>query len=126
MAHAKPAWDSVEAMVPALVAGVRSGEPTACLARQFQASLAGMTARALLKAQKSVQPSAEPKLGLSGGVFGNQLLTGDILRLLHGQHRTALVHEIVPANDGGLCLGQALAGFLTATRLGSTNNMDKS
>jgi hydrogenase maturation protein HypF len=52
-------------------------------------------------------------VGLSGGVFQNRLFTADVLAHLAEQPWPVLTHTVVPANDGGLCLGQALAGYLT-------------
>jgi hydrogenase maturation protein HypF len=48
---------------------------------------------------------------LSGGVFQNAYLTHRALRLLRADGFTVFTHHQVPANDGGLALGQAvLAG----------------
>jgi hydrogenase maturation protein HypF len=44
---------------------------------------------------------------LSGGVFQNQLLFERVAGQLHAAGYTVLTHSQVPANDGGLALGQA-------------------
>lgn len=43
---------------------------------------------------------------LSGGTFQNRLLTERTLNLLRDRGLTPLVNRQVPANDGGICLGQ--------------------
>ena len=46
------------------------------------------------------------KLGLSGGVFQNKPLTEKIIQLAKDKKIEVLTHQKVPANDGGLSLGQ--------------------
>jgi hydrogenase maturation protein HypF len=49
---------------------------------------------------------------LSGGVFQNELLLGDVKALLEGDSLQIWTNHLVPANDGGISLGQAaLAAF---------------
>jgi hydrogenase maturation protein HypF len=45
---------------------------------------------------------------LSGGVFQNRLVTGDLAGLLQGDRFRVFSHRLVPPNDGGLALGQAV------------------
>jgi hydrogenase maturation protein HypF len=47
-------------------------------------------------------------VALSGGTFQNLLLTEQVLELLTGRGFTVYRHRRVPANDGGLALGQAV------------------
>ena len=47
-------------------------------------------------------------VALTGGVFQNALLRHYAERALHGANLTVLEHRLVPCNDGGLSLGQAL------------------
>ncbi|MFH1725266.1 MAG: carbamoyltransferase HypF [Elusimicrobiota bacterium] len=47
-------------------------------------------------------------VALSGGVFQNMLLLRSIVALLREAGFTVLLHRQVPANDGGISLGQAL------------------
>ncbi len=47
-------------------------------------------------------------IAISGGVFANQLFTHDLTNRLERGGLTVLRHRLVPPNDGGLALGQAL------------------
>jgi hydrogenase maturation protein HypF len=53
-------------------------------------------------------------LGLTGGVFQNRLFAADVVGQLNraAPQANILTHRLVPPNDGGLALGQALAGYL--------------
>ncbi|NDH95035.1 MAG: hypothetical protein EBZ13_11015 [Planctomycetia bacterium] len=50
------------------------------------------------------------RLGLSGGVFQNALLVELAVARLQPNGHEPLLHHQVPANDGGLALGQAVLG----------------
>ena len=57
-------------------------------------------------ARKLVETGHAKAVVLSGGCFQNALLTGLCLEYLQGI--PVITHHHVPANDGGLALGQAL------------------
>jgi hydrogenase maturation protein HypF len=58
---------------------------------------------------------AEPTVALTGGCFQNRLLTERARRQLQQKGFQVLVHRQVPANDGGISLGQVV---VAAARLG--------
>ncbi|NIR62362.1 MAG: hypothetical protein GWO10_00875 [candidate division Zixibacteria bacterium] len=47
-------------------------------------------------------------VALSGGVWQNMTLLGKTYQNLEKDGFTVLIHERVPANDGGISLGQAV------------------
>jgi hydrogenase maturation protein HypF len=48
------------------------------------------------------------KAALSGGVFQNSILLSGMIRALEEKGFTVYTHKSVPANDGGISLGQAV------------------
>jgi hydrogenase maturation protein HypF len=87
----------------AMVAALEQGTPAAALAAAFHATMADAVVSTvrLLAAETGVT-----KVALSGGVFQNVTLLGQVASLLEKDF-TVLLHRRVPANDGGLALGQA-------------------
>ncbi len=56
--------------------------------------------------------SAISTAALSGGCFQNRLFTKLLKEKLEGNGMDVLMHSMIPANDGGLALGQAVAGMM--------------
>ena len=83
-----------------------NGEDTGELARFFHESLAELIAQAceILSARTKIKTVA-----LSGGVFQNSLLTSLTAEKITRRGMKILHHKLIPANDGGICIGQALA-----------------
>lgn len=50
-------------------------------------------------------------VALSGGVFQNLYLSKKVVNLLKGSGFSVMYHKKVPANDGGISLGQAIIAF---------------
>ena len=50
-------------------------------------------------------------VALSGGTFQNMLLLGQVIELLEAKGFEVYRHKRVPANDGGLALGQAVLAY---------------
>lgn len=93
------------ALVRRVCDGIAAGRPAAELAYGFHAGLAEMAAAACAQLRKTRGLAA---VALSGGVFQNKLLTRLTRDKLEGQGFTVLTHHLVPPNDGGLALGQAV------------------
>jgi hydrogenase maturation protein HypF len=55
-----------------------------------------------------VEKTGVNRIALSGGVFQNRLLLELTIKKLEEEGMTVLVHHDVPANDGGIALGQAV------------------
>ncbi len=87
----------------ALAAALGRGTPVAELAADFHATLADAVASVV---RRLAAASGVRKVALSGGVFQNVTLLGQVVGLL-AKDFTVLLHRRVPANDGGLALGQA-------------------
>ncbi len=96
-------------LVAALADAARAGEDRAVLARSFHLALARGWCDAVDRCSDG--PGPTPPVGLTGGVFGNRLLTGLLAQLLTAAGHRVLMHRQVPANDGGLALGQAAVGL---------------
>jgi hydrogenase maturation protein HypF len=111
--HAHTDCVDLRDLVQRLVSGVRRGEDSGCLARLAHVGIASFTVRDL---RHITRARGIPTVGLSGGVFQNRLFTRAVTDALSDEGLRVLTHHRVPANDGGLCLGQALVGYAQVTR----------
>lgn len=87
-----------------LVQGIEGSEPIELLARIFHEAVASMLASSAIKAARDASLSS---VVLSGGVFCNARLASLVHQELTRAGLEVLVHRQVPANDGGIALGQA-------------------
>ncbi|MDW8327073.1 MAG: carbamoyltransferase HypF [Anaerolineales bacterium] len=94
-------------VIRAMVADLRSGVAAPVIAAKFHRSVAELilTLSRRLRAEHGLNTVA-----LSGGVFQNVTLLAHTLRLLSAEGFDVLTHRLVPPNDGGLALGQAVIG----------------
>jgi len=74
-------------------------------ASRFHATLA---ATLVTKAERLRDQFGEFRVGLSGGVFQNKLLTEQVMALLQQASFEVYLPETLPCNDGGLCAGQVM------------------
>ncbi len=106
-------------MWQALLQDLEEGVPTGIIASRFHASFAqGLVA---LLEQAEPDTSTSPTIALSGGVFQNCSFTAELTRRLQARGMRVLSHQRVPANDGGLSLGQAA---VAAARLQQATGAD--
>ena len=85
-----------------------AGESADRLAMEFHRRLAGQIAGAVQAAREQTGLIA---VALSGGVFQNRLLLELTAELLEQMKFHVLTHHLVPPNDGGIALGQAVYGL---------------
>jgi hydrogenase maturation protein HypF len=91
-------------MIDEILHDLRAGFPPARMAARFHRALIELTVDVAARAGLE-------RVALSGGCFQNVvLLEGAIERLRMAGHRVYW-HQRVPTNDGGLALGQAVAGL---------------
>jgi len=88
-----------------LVGEVRDGKPPAAMARAFHNTVAAVVGRVCEALRAG---SGLDRVVLSGGVFQNKLLSEGVFDLLTGRNFKVFIHRLVPPNDGGLALGQAI------------------
>ncbi len=87
-----------------LVAEIREGRSEGELSARFHNTLA----EALLALAEAARESTElDAVALSGGVFCNRYLANRLVKRLKPAGFTVLCNRDVPANDGGIALGQA-------------------
>ena len=88
-----------------LITDVLAGVSVSVIAARFHNGLAKMvtTASSRLRAETGIN-----EVALSGGVWQNITLLGRTLSLLQNRGFRVYLHREVPANDGGLALGQAV------------------
>ena len=85
------------------------GRDPAEIARAFQRSIAQGLSDLVMELSETVSVDT---VVLSGGVFQNELLLEDLKSILGPSRLSVWTNHLVPANDGGISLGQAaLAAF---------------
>lgn len=113
----EPDWGSLEpcALLAGLVERLLGGMSVEDGALWFHHALGGAIAwRTLELARAHACDSA----ALSGGVWQNEVLLGVVAGRLEGAGVRVLLNSLVPANDGGVCLGQAALASAMAERDG--------
>ena len=102
-----------QAMWRALLDDLLRKTPTPLIAARFHKGLAKVIVRTVEKLSRN---GAIKTIALSGGVFQNRILLEQVVLRLKKQGFKILTHRRVPANDGGIALGQAA---IAAARLRS-------
>jgi hydrogenase maturation protein HypF len=88
-------------VIEAALEDSRNGVAPGIIAARFHDGLA----EAIVAIARAVD---EPRVALSGGCFQNRRLTADTARRLGEAGFEVLLHREVPANDGGISLGQVV------------------
>ncbi|WP_227999953.1 carbamoyltransferase HypF [Mycolicibacterium sp. P1-5] len=92
-------------VISGLVDGLRGGAEVTDLAAGFHDAVIRATARAVTECAGRADIGT---VGLTGGVFVNRLLLDGLRKALTGNGFEVLTHAVLPCNDGGLALGQAV------------------
>ena len=95
-------------LITAVVDEYRAGVGAAQIAARFHNSLAH---NSLAICQRLRQQTGLSQVALSGGVWQNKVLLEKTAVLLTNHQFTPYLHQNVPANDGGLALGQAMVAI---------------
>jgi hydrogenase maturation protein HypF len=111
IAQGQPTRIGWQGAVREIAADAAAGVPAAVIAARFHRGVALMIAEACARLREE---GAGNVAGLTGGVFQNAALLGQTIDALHRAGFEVLCHERVPANDGGLALGQAVLGRASA------------
>lgn len=105
-----------EPMWRALLGDLLAHTPPAVMAARFHKGLAqGVVAMVSRLSERALR---EPTIALSGGVFQNKILLEEVAQRLRSNGLTVLTQRQMPANDGGLSLGQAAVAAAQALTTG--------
>ncbi len=86
--------------------------PVGTISLRFHHTIAQLTAEMCRLIAKETKLC---KVALSGGVFQNRLLSRLTINALEREGFKVLTHSLVPTNDGGISLGQAVIAFSNLT-----------
>ena len=114
-------WETVEgtcripvkSIIRGVVKDVRKGKSVEWIGARFHDTLIRLFTELC---QQIRRDTGLKRVALSGGSFQNDLLLTGLIRELEGRLFTVFTHQKVPANDGGLSLGQAVAAAAMAKR----------
>lgn len=99
---------STLSLVKQLVEERVAGTDTDQLAFDFHK---GLAQRIVAACEKAREESGIDTVALSGGVYQNRLLLDYSVTMLEEREFQVLRHRLLPPNDGGICLGQAVAAM---------------
>ncbi len=100
-------------ILAAIIADLEHRTPVEKIARAFHETIAAAAASMAVHARAE---TGIRTVALSGGCFQNRLLLAATIERMEERGFTVLAHRRVPANDGGLALGQAaIAAVQTAS-----------
>jgi hydrogenase maturation protein HypF len=101
---ASPAEIDFRPMIHQMVAGLEAGQTQAHIAARFHHTLVAAIVEVCRRMRTDLHLN---RVCLSGGCFQNALLLAGCIESLRGEGFAVFSHREVPANDGGISLGQA-------------------
>lgn len=105
-----------EPIVRGVVDDLARSRPSAEIAGAFHNALRDMIVAVIARL---VRRTGVHRVALTGGVFQNTLLLERTAEALAATGCEVLVHQMVPCNDGGLSLGQAVVASALFTSMGA-------
>ncbi|HEJ83329.1 MAG TPA: carbamoyltransferase HypF [Desulfobacteraceae bacterium] len=96
-------------IIHGMVQDMENGEGRGVMARRFHNTLIRMLRDVCLMMREE---TGIQQIAASGGVFQNATLLTGLTRVLEAEGFSIYTHARVPANDGGICLGQAVCAGL--------------
>jgi hydrogenase maturation protein HypF len=101
-------------LLAAIIQDVRVRRPTEMIAARFHKTIAEMSVDVCRRARRSTGLN---EVALSGASWQNQIMMDLVRKGLKRDGFTVHIHCLVPTNDGGLALGQAVvANHAAGTR----------
>lgn len=95
-------------LIKEIIEGKLAGKDSDQLALHFHKGLARMI---VVACEKAREETGIGTVALSGGVYQNKLLLDYSVTMLEEKGFHVLRHHLLPPNDGGICLGQAVAAM---------------
>lgn len=110
-------WTEIDfaPFIRSLLDGRQRGEPVESLAAEFHEQFAAAWAATAIE---HARRTGIRRVLLTGGTFCNLRLTRRLTELLSAAGLRPIRHTVVPPNDGGLALGQALVGVTRIRKAG--------
>jgi hydrogenase maturation protein HypF len=102
-------------MIRMITEDILSEVPGGLIARKFHNAITDM----IISISESLGRSTGfRRIALSGGVFQNSILLQNVTAALKERGFIPLLHQLVPANDGGISLGQVVAAGMDGNSTG--------
>ena len=99
-------------MIKVIINDIQEGLPAGIISAKFHNTL---SIALLVMAKQARESTKLDTIALSGGVFCNRYLTNRLIKQLKQDGFSVLFNREVPANDGGLSLGQAaIAAYIVS------------
>ena len=93
--------------IASIASDAASGVPSPTISAKFHNTVVEALVGCLALVNRRTQ-GRQPRVCLSGGCFQNALLLTNLKKRLEAEGFAVYTHSLVPANDGGVALGQAV------------------